>query len=235
VLCVIMPVYNEEGAVGSVLAEWLAALRALETPFSLVAINDGSRDGTLEVLRRAAALNPEVRIVDKPNSGHGQSCVTGYRLAVEEGAGWVLQIDSDGQCDPRFVRALWAAHDRHPVIFGRRGARGDGWLRWGISRAARLTVWLATRAWVADSNVPYRLIRRDALAAVIEHVPPDFRLANILVAVRLQQRFGIHWIPVGFRDRAGGSPTVRTLAFLREGALLYRQLRRETPRARSRR
>jgi glycosyltransferase involved in cell wall biosynthesis len=235
VLWVIMPAYDEDATVGAVLAEWLAALRALETPFRLVAINDGSRDGTLDVLRRVAALNPEVRVVDKPNSGHGQSCVAGYRQAVKEGAAWVLQIDSDGQCDPRFVGALWAARHRHPAVFGRRGVRGDGWIRWGISRAARLAVWLATGAWVVDANVPYRLIRGDALAAVIADIPPDFRLANILLAVRLHQTCGIHWIPIGFRDRSGGSPSVKTGAFLAQGLLLYRQLRRETRAARARR
>jgi dolichol-phosphate mannosyltransferase len=227
VLWVIMPVYNEEAAVGRVVAEWLSALRTLDCPFRLLAINDGSRDGTLAILQRAAAANPEIAILDQPNRGHGQSCVRGYRLALDAGAEWVLQIDSDGQCDPRFLAALWASRARHPAVLGRRVTRDDGWLRRVASRGVALVVWLATRTWVPDANVPYRLVRRDALEEAVSGVPADFQLANVLVAVRLQRRFGIRWIPIHFRDRLGGSPSVKARGLLGRGVALYRALRRE--------
>ena len=89
--------------------------------------------------RRHAAAAPELReqlgprleILDRENRGHGQSCLQGYRIARERGVPWVFQIDSDGQCDPRFFEGLWQQARRL-----RRGLRiagssattaGSGW------------------------------------------------------------------------------------------------------------
>src|SRR5215467_324391 len=102
-LWIVMPVYNEQESVGGVFAEWLPALRQLGISFTLLALNDGSIDDTLAILQRVARANSEVEVVDKPNSGHGPTCIVGYRHALAAGAEWVLQIDSDGQCDPRYL------------------------------------------------------------------------------------------------------------------------------------
>lgn len=229
----IVPAYDEEQSVGRVLDEWLAALRALGTPFRVLAIDDGSRDGTLEVLRRTAAAHPEVTVLDQANAGHGQACLRGYRAALAGGAEWVLQIDSDGQCDPAFLPALWAARRDRAAVFGRRVRRDDGAVRRLASRAVSVVVWLATRVWVVDANVPYRLMRRDALAAALAGVPEDFALVNVLLAVRLQEGAGIRWVPIRFRGRLGGAPSARLGGLLAGGARLYRQLRR-VPRRRPR-
>jgi len=224
---VIMPVYNEEASVRRVFDEWLPLLRRSAGNFTLAVFNDGSRDGTADILRDVAAGNPEVVVFDKPNSGHGQTCLVGYRKAIESGARWVFQIDSDGQCDPRFFPALWNARNESPVIFGRRVAREDGQIRLWMSRVVSIVGWLASGQWVADPNVPYRLMRADILGTSIERIPQNFWLTNVLVAIRLQRRVGIRWLPITFRDRYGGSPAVRGSAFLRQGTLLFSQLLRE--------
>lgn len=224
-LWVVVPVFNEEAAVAEVFAEWLPALRRLGADLRVLAVNDGSTDSTPRLLRAIAAANPEVVVHDRPNSGHGQSCAHGYRIALDEGAEWVLQVDSDGQCDARFLPALWQASFDHPVVFGHRLQRDDGWVRWCISRAVSLVGLAAAGTWVADANVPYRLMRRDALAEALADLPAEFRLVNVLLALRLQRGGGIRWIPIGFRRRRGGSPSLAAGAFARQGVLLFRQLR----------
>jgi glycosyltransferase involved in cell wall biosynthesis len=224
---IIMPVYNEEASVRRVFDEWLPLLRSSTGNFKLATFNDGSRDRTAEILHDVAARNPEVLVFDKPNSGHGQTCLLGYRTAIEAGARWIFQIDSDGQCDPRFFPAIWGARNNSPAIFGRRVIREDGRLRSWMSRVVSVVGWLASGQWVADPNVPYRLIRADILADAIAGIPANFRLANVLVAIRLQRRVGIRWLPITFRDRYGGSPAVKGSAFVRHGALLLTQLLNE--------
>ena len=232
-LCVVMPVFNEEAAVEQVFAEWLPALRRLGVEFRVLAVNDGSTDSTPELLRALAGANPELVVHDRPNAGHGQSCAHGYRIALQMGADWILQLDSDGQCDARFLPALWQASASHPVVFGHRLRRDDGWARWCISRSVSLVGLLAAGTWVADANVPYRLMRRDALERALADLPADFRLVNVLLALRLQRGGGIRWIPIRFRRRFGGSPSLAASAFARQGLLLFRQLRRAFgPRAR---
>ncbi len=233
-LWVVMPVYNEEASIERVFEEWMPALRAGDRELRVLAINDGSRGRTLELLRSIECANPEVVVRDQPNAGHGASCVAGYREAVAAGANWILQIDSDGQCDPRFFPALWAARREHPVVFGYRVRRDDGWARWAISRVVSVVGLVAARTWVGDANVPYRLMRGDLLARALDDPPAEIHLANVLLALRLQRLAGIRWVPIHFRDRHGGTPAVRAGSFVRQGNRLFRQLRAERRRLASR-
>lgn len=230
-LHVVLPVYDEEASIERVCAEWLPVLRASGAELRLRAVNDGSRDRSLELLRRIAERNPELEVTDQANRGHGASCVAGYRAAIASGADWILQIDSDGQCDPRHFPALWAARHEHCVVFGHRRRRDDGWARWGISRAVSVVGWIAAGTWVRDANVPYRLVRSDLLARALEGFPESFHLANVLLAIRLQRLAGIHWVPIGFRVRHGGTPSIRAGSFLRQGRRLLAELRAERRRA----
>jgi dolichol-phosphate mannosyltransferase len=224
-LWVVLPAYNEEEALPKVLAEWVPVLRSLAPSFKICALDDGSRDGTGAVLDAAGASTPELVVVHKANSGHGQSCVDGYRRGLAAGADWILQIDSDGQCDAAFFEAVWRARQAHPVIYGFRRWREDGRIRTLISRVLSATVWIATGTWVRDSNVPYRLMRADAVAPVVDQIPTDFHLANVLVSVLQQRRPGIHWVDIRFRERIGGVPSVKTIALVRHGVRLFRQFR----------
>lgn len=226
-LWVVMPVFDEEASIARVFAEWLPALRALGAPLRLLAVDDGSRDRTPELLTALAAANPEVEVHRQANAGHGRACLVGYQRALEGGAGWVLQIDSDGQCDPAHLPSLWRAREEHPVVFGYRARRDDGLARWAISRVLSVVAWVGDGTWVGDANVPYRLIRRDALAAAVAAVPDDFELVNVLVALRLARSTGIRWVPIRFRERHGGRGSLRPSAFARHALLLSRQLRRE--------
>lgn len=231
-LWVVLPVFDEEAAIGRVFDEWLPALRATGAKPRVLAIDDGSRDRSLERLRAIEREQPEVAVVSQANRGHGESCLAGYRAALAAGADWVFQIDSDGQCDPRFFPALWAARREHPVVFGFRRRRDDGWARWTISRLVSVVGWLATGTWVADANVPYRLMRADRLARALDDFPDRFGLPNVLLAHRLTRLAGIHWVPIRFRARQGGETSLDAASFARQGWRLLRQLRAERRRAR---
>lgn len=224
-LWVVMPVYNEEEALPGVINEWYPALEKTGLNFTLLVLNDGSKDGTLAYLRSAESKFPKMRVVDKPNSGHAQTCLDGYRLALKEGADWIFQIDSDGQCDPKFFPRLLQYTGTHKAIYGRRTKRDDGFQRMVVSRFVSLFTYVATGTWVRDANVPYRLIHRDIMTRIVDRVPKDFHLANIYVSVLSQQFGGIKWVPIHFRDRAGGSPSVKTVSFVKHGFKLFRQLK----------
>lgn len=224
-LWVVMPVYNEKECIGPVVKEWIPTLRQYAPGFTLCVLNDGSKDNTLSILRDLQKEYPELRVVDKPNSGHGQSCLEGYRLAIKEGADFIFQIDSDGQCDPQYFQSVVDAADSNKVVYGFRKSRDDGWKRWVISRIVSLFAWVATGVWVRDANVPYRMMHSETLSGFVDKIPSDFHLANILVSVLQQKHFGIHWVNIHFRDRIGGSPSVKSYSFFKHGLKLFRQLR----------
>lgn len=222
---IIMPVYNEEEAVPGVIKEWSEMLATTGVDYTFLMLNDGSKDATLQKLNESKNIYPNIQIVDKANSGHGQSCITGYEMAVAQGAEWIFQIDSDGQCDPRFFKDMLAQTGSSKAIFGYRSTRDDGFQRFLISRVVSMFTYVATHVWVKDANVPYRMIHKEVMQKILSKVPRDFHLANIFVSVLVQKNTPIKWVDIHFRDRAGGSPSVKTFSFAKHGMKLYRQLK----------
>ena len=226
-LAVVMPVYNEEVVVAQVIDEWISALERIGIDYTLFAINDGSKDNTPVILAELAdKYQNKIAVINKPNSGHGQSCIYGYRHVINAGYDWVFQIDSDGQCDPRFFDELLKASEKYTCIYGFRKTREDGYKRYIISRFVSLFVYAATGIWVRDANVPYRLMHKSALINITEKIPATFYLANILVSALQQKETGIHWVNINFRDRLGGQASVKAFSFLKHGVKLFKSLRK---------
>ena len=226
-LWIVMPVYNEEASVGQVLDEWIPVLRSVQVPFVLAVINDGSSDGTLEILQAKEKLISEIKIFTKPNTGHGRSCIYGYQKALDSRADWVLQIDSDGQCDPKYFPLFWKHRKNHKVLMGFRYYRKDGWLRFLVSRIVTVVVFVGGHVWVWDPNVPYRLMAAGALQRALQPDPENFDLSNVLISARLRMRNKIKWIPIVFRERHGGAPSVKARLPIQQGVLLFKQFLNE--------
>jgi dolichol-phosphate mannosyltransferase len=225
-LWIILPVYNEEASIVHVIEEWLPEFRKIvgKDQFVFCTINDGSKDKTSAILRAQEKKYEEIRVIDKENAGHGQTCVFGYREALKNNAEWIFQIDSDGQCDPKYFKLFWDEREKHKVIYGYRRRREDGLSRFLISRVVTLVTFLATGVFVRDANVPYRLMHASTLKDLIVNVPEDFKLTNILISAMQKGRYGIKWINISFRDRHGGSPSVKAYSFMKEGFKLHKQL-----------
>jgi glycosyltransferase involved in cell wall biosynthesis len=228
-LAVVMPVYNEEANIAHVITEWTAALEQLGIGYVLLPINDGSRDGTAGVLRQLAQANPgRVEPVDKANAGHGRACRTGYDLAVARGAAWTLQIDSDGQCDPAFFAEFWQARAEADVIFGLRTSRDDGFSRVLISGVCSVVTSALTGLDLKDANVPYRLIRTEALQRALTRIPPDFDMQNVALTLALKRDPALRWkyLPIHFRNRQGGTNSINLRRIAGMGLELVRNLNR---------
>ncbi len=228
-LLVVMPVYNEQAAVGKAVAEWFTELERWTPDFRFLIINDGSTDGTLAVLRELhGRLGARLEIVDRENRGHGQSCLQGYRIARERGVPFVFQIDSDGQCDPQFFGPVWRARDTHDVVYGHRTRRDDGWQRVVVSAVERVFLLVLFRVNCVDANVPYRLMRTASLGPALARIPATFGLSNVALSVLLRKNGTIREgrVPIHFRARSGGEPMVRLGGFAPKAVELYRQLQR---------
>jgi glycosyltransferase involved in cell wall biosynthesis len=108
-LMVVMPVYNEAASIETVVREWLAALRHSGARFTWLIINDGSTDATAAILSKLQLdFGDCLQIISRPNKGHGQTCIEGYRIAIEQEIPYILQIDSDGQSSPSHFDELWS-------------------------------------------------------------------------------------------------------------------------------
>src|SRR5688572_17473689 len=99
----VIPAYNAERFVADVIC-------GASKFVPVIAVNDGSRDRTLEVLRSTPAM-----VVDQqPNQGKGVALQRGFRTAIDQGAVAAIQLDADGQHDPSeiplFVEEFHVSH-----------------------------------------------------------------------------------------------------------------------------
>jgi glycosyltransferase involved in cell wall biosynthesis len=227
-LMVVMPVFNEQASVRKVVTEWFHEIQNWTENFVFLAINDGSTDETQRLLERLAdQLGERFEVINQSNAGHGQACLRGYREACGRRFPFVFQIDSDGQCDPQFFFKFWRERNRHDVLYGVRHRREDGWRRVVASVVLRLFLLVTTGANCRDANVPYRLMRTQHLEALVNGIPKDFFLANVALAVLLQLNGGwkTGYVPIRFRERYGGEPSVGLHRFGQKAGELWRQLR----------
>ena len=107
-LSVVVPVFNEQDNVAPLVHEIVAALRGI-TAFEIVYVDDQSRDGTHDALKRLQADIPELRVL-RHVAQSGQS--TAIRNGVKAARGsWIATLDGDGQNDPADIPKLLAARD----------------------------------------------------------------------------------------------------------------------------
>jgi len=223
-LFVVMPAYNEAQAVEAVVREWIPVLRERAERFTLFCIDDGSTDETGRILDGLALEIPELEVVHKRNEGHGAACRDGYRACLDRGAAWMLQLDSDGQCDPADFRAFWENREAGPVFGSRR--REDGAARIAISFALSKVVRWRTGMSVPDPNVPFRLLHRDVLAGALDALPSEFELYNVGLTASVAHRHAIRWTPIRFRKRIGGETTTSWLGLAGRCVRVIRDLGR---------
>ncbi|MBE2202995.1 MAG: glycosyltransferase family 2 protein [Chthoniobacterales bacterium] len=229
-LAVVMPIYNEAANISQVLEEWFKTFNKLDLKFQFLLVNDGSKDNTLEILKKLETeYSEQLVVIDKPNSGHGRSCRLGYDAAVASlCVEWVLQIDSDGQCDPSYFQEFWKQRDDFDCIFGQRIKRDDGLARTMTSKICKLGATLLGGRNMGDPNVPYRLIRREVLREALQRIPPSFNIHNVAITYVLKKTGEIRWkyIPIRFLDRQGGNNSINLLNVAQWGIDMLLELRR---------
>ena len=119
-LYIIMPAYNEEKNIGSVIEQWYPVVEKIGAGSRLVILNDGSKDGTYKKIQKYQEKYDRLIGIDKPNEGHGGTILKGYHYAVDAGADYVFQTDSDGQTLPEEFWQFWEKRKKCGLLIGYR-------------------------------------------------------------------------------------------------------------------
>ena len=221
-LTVVMPVYNEEASLGACGRSWADTLDGLGIDYRLLIVNDGSKDSTPDVLADLAT-HPRVTGVTKDNEGHGPTILRGYRLAVATST-WVFQVDSDDEIPAAAFTEVWQAREGVDAVFGIRTGRGQSADRKLISKVAALTARVLLKGRVTDVNVPYRLMRADALRPVLAALPADTFAPNVVIAGALGRDSGrFAEVPVPHQDRAAGEVSIVGWGAIKAAMRSFRQ------------
>ena len=220
-LTVVIPVYNEEEIVQDVINSWLTTLRSLEINFVIKAYNDGSKDSTLLKLKELSNNNFELKIFDKPNSGHGPTILRGYRDSYSK---WIFQVDSDNEMDAIHFKELWEIRNDYDLIVGKRVQRVSSISRHIITLVARLTNKILYGSGIVDVNSPYRLYRREKFIDAFQKIPIDTFAPNVILSgYAVKKTFKIAEIPAPCKSRKTGEVSIKKLKLLKVALLSLKQ------------
>lgn len=204
----VMPAYNEEANIEDVIKQWhpiCEKINQLGDNAKLVIANDGSKDNTFGIMTQLQDKYPFLIPLDKANSGHGATVLYLYRYAIDNGADYVFQTDSDGQTLPEEFWQMWDNKEKYDFQIGTRGGRQDGDSRVFVTKTLRFVVWCMFHVWVKDANTPFRLLNIEKLKPILDIIPSDYNLANVAVsAIAVRWKYNIAWYPITFRPRQGG-------------------------------
>ena len=204
-LYIVIPAYNEEMNIEEVARDWHEVARKVGKDSRVVIINDGSKDHTFEKLCELKKELPQLEPVTKENSGHGATVLYGYHYALEHGADYIFQTDSDGQTLTSEFQPFWDDREKYAAIIGHRNHREDGFARVVVTKTLKFVLWCIFGLSITDANTPYRLMKRDVLEKYIGQIPKDFNLSNVMLTVLLVNgKENIQFRPITFRPRQGG-------------------------------
>jgi len=158
-LSIFFPAYNDGGTIASLVITALRTARTLTPDFEVIVVNDGSQDGTTEIVDELARTYPEVRAVHHPrNRGYGGALRTGFATASRE---CVFYTDGDAQYDPAEMAILWERMAPGvDMVNGYKISRSDPLHRIVIGRLYHYIVKMLFGLRVRDVVCDFRLLRR---------------------------------------------------------------------------
>ena len=204
---VIIPAYNEEENIVATVSNVVAA------GYDYIVVNDGSRDGTLDVCRKRG-----LRVLDLPqNLGIGGAVQAGHKFAQRHGYDIDIQFDGDGQHDasylPELVEGVVAGADL--AIGSRFIEETEGFKSTFMRRVGKTWLSGCLRAFagvrVTDPTSGFRACGKRAIALFCESYPIDYPEPES-IAVAACRGFAIREVPVIMHERQGGVSSINALA-----------------------
>lgn len=208
---VVLPTFNERDS----LARVVGGVRALG--HDVLVVDDGSPDGTGEIADRLAAQDPGVAVMHRPRKlGLGSAYVAGFKLGLERGYDFLVEMDSDGSHLVEHLDAIVAASAQvGGLALGSRYVPGGGvsgwpWHRRLLSGGANAYCRLLLGWSVRDATSGYRCYSSSALAAVgLDRVRSSGYEFQVEMVFRcLEQKVEVCEIPIRFEDRTSGRSKV---------------------------
>lgn len=233
-ISLVIPMFNEEANIDHAIAYAVEALSQHSSDYEIIIVDDASTDQSPELVRRATAGNPRIRLIRHDfNQKLGASLRTGFAEAKND---LILYMDADLPFDPdvlgRAIRAMNVT--RADVISGYRFDRTtEGLKRTLYTVGYNWLIRVLFRIYIRDVNFSFKLMRREVLKAIDLQSEGSLIDAELIVKARnhgyIIQQIGLDYFPRVLGTSHLSSPAV-ILKIFGELVTLYPQMRKRVPR-----
>jgi len=205
---VIVPTYNESENVDRLLGRLLA----LPYDLHVLVVDDGSPDGTGDLVEAWTKREPRVHLMRRKGKlGLGSAYRDGFRYALDQGAQYVFEMDADFSHDPDAIGGFLAAIEDADIVLGSRYLNGVSVVNWPLGRLMLSYFANAYTRWVTglplhDATGGFKCFRRRALEAIhLDKVKSDGYAFQIEMSYKCWRKgMRIREIPILFVDRMAG-------------------------------
>ncbi len=207
-LSVVIPAYNEEGAVRQTVEDVRREMDATGIPYEIIVIDDGSSDNTLAMAKATGAIVDSNQV----NTGYGASLKRGIKLAQYE---YVAIIDADGTYPARYLPSMLALCRNQDMVVGDRGASMKNVpmirkpAKWMLNSLASF---LAERR-LNDLNSGLRVFRKSELVPFVPLLPQKFSFTTTITLCMSCNGKRMIYTPINYGKRVGKSK-IRPVDFL---------------------
>lgn len=214
----VIPTYNEAGNIELM----IEAILALPLDISVLVVDDFSPDGTYELVEQLAKKNKKVNLlVRKENRGRGWAGIDGFKLALEMGADYIVEMDGDLSHAPKFIPEFVKAAADADIVIGSRYIAGGmdeqrTLIRTIVSGFARKYLSTVLGIKVQDPTSGFRLFRRPALEKIVPHLKArdPFIVTEVLYYAK-KFALKIKESPIEFMARGAGESKLKPATLIK--------------------
>ena len=207
-LQILMPVYNEASSIENTLNEINDTLKD-KIEFEFIISEDGSSDGTKEILKKLKNIYPMKLISDSGRKYYSKAVIDGIKKAD---ADYLLIKDSDGQCDPKDILNFWDLKDNSDLVNGYRYPRYDFAYRRFISKMFYYMYKILFNVPLRDPSFAYVFMSKKVYLKLNDFVPlmPDGFFWEFNARAK-SLNFKFNEIKINHRKRSSGDTKIYTL------------------------
>ena len=206
---IIVPTYNERENIEKLINKLLS----LQAGVEVLVVDDGSPDGTGEIVEGLRKNEPRIHIIHRPaKMGLGSAYVAGFKYALSLGADYVFEMDADFSHDPAAIPEFLEEIKHYDLVLGSRYLKGVTVVNWPLSRlilsySANVYTRIVTGLPLKDATGGFKCFRRAVLESLdLDRIKSDGYSFQIEVSFHCWRKgFSIQEIPITFVDRYQGT------------------------------
>ena len=209
-LSVIFPIYNEQETIKETLLEWRDTLDKLQINYEIILAEDGSTDNTKDILIDLLINNRDLFVSNIEDKKRGYANAIRSSVKIAKGK-YILNVDSDGQCDPKDFINFWKKRDHleNSIIIGHRYNRKDSLQRLLMSKFFLILHRVLFFSRVKDPSCPYILSKNEFFVKINPYL--KFMVEGFwwgFVAICLKKNIQIYQVKINHRLRLSGQTNV---------------------------